>query len=39
MLASDMLRSSTVAINSVNYEKNRYTDVVPCKSSFFAALD
>ncbi|XP_009105847.1 protein-tyrosine-phosphatase PTP1 [Brassica rapa] len=29
MLASDMLRSSTVAINSVNYEKNRYTDVVP----------
>ncbi|KAF3525114.1 hypothetical protein F2Q69_00051429 [Brassica cretica] len=29
MLASDMLRSSTVAINSVNFEKNRYTDVVP----------
>lgn len=38
MLASDMLRSSTVAINSVNFEKNRYTDVVPCKNfieSFF----
>ncbi|KAF8091383.1 hypothetical protein N665_0446s0003 [Sinapis alba] len=29
MRASDMLRCSTVAINSVNFDKNRYTDVVP----------
>ncbi|CAH8359415.1 unnamed protein product [Eruca vesicaria subsp. sativa] len=33
MLASDMLLSATVAINSVNYDKNRYTDVVPFDSN------
>ncbi|KAK7270388.1 hypothetical protein RIF29_23485 [Crotalaria pallida] len=32
---SEMRRRCTVAIDSVNLNKNRYTDVLPCIYSFF----